>query len=69
MAGLRARVAALGPAATLARGYSVLQVVPRDGSGPTVVTSIDEAPPGSQLRVRVTDGAITAAAMSTTPAD
>lgn len=68
-AALRARVAALGPAATLARGYSVVQVVPRDGSGPQVVTTIDQAPPGSQLRIRVADGSITAAGMSTTPAD
>ena len=36
---LRARVSALGPSATLARGYSIVQVVPKDGSGPEVVTS------------------------------
>ncbi|AGF72017.1 exodeoxyribonuclease VII large subunit [Corynebacterium halotolerans] len=66
---LRAQVSALGPSATLARGYSVVQVVPRDGSEPSVVTSIDHAPPGSQLRIRVADGSITAAGMSTTPAD
>lgn len=65
VAGLRARVAALGPAATLARGYSVVQVVPRDGSGPAVVTSIDQAQPGSQLRIRVGDGSITAASIGT----
>ena len=69
VAGLRARVAALGPAATLARGYAVVQVLPRNGSDPTVVTTIAETPPGSQLRVRVADGAITAATMSTTSAD
>lgn len=67
--GLRARVATLGPAATLARGYSVVQVVPRDGTPPEVVTEIGQAPPGSQLRIRVTDGSITAAGMSTRPAD
>lgn len=66
---LRARVTALGPAATLQRGYSVVQVVPRDGSDTHVVTTITETPPGSQLRIRVTDGSITAATMSTTPAD
>lgn len=66
---LRARVTALGPAATLKRGYSVVQVIPRDGSEPHVVTTIDETPPGSQLRIRVTDGSITAATMGTTPAD
>ncbi|AIL96613.1 exodeoxyribonuclease VII large subunit [Corynebacterium ureicelerivorans] len=67
--GLRAQVSALGPAATLARGYAVVQVLPRDGSEPEVVTSIDQTPPGSQLRIRVGDGSITAAAMSTTQAD
>lgn len=67
--GLRARVATLGPAATLARGYSVVQVVPRDGTPPEVVTEIGQTPPGSQLRIRVTDGSITAAGMSTRPAD
>ena len=66
---LRAQVAALGPAATLARGYSVVQVVPRDGTPPEVVMSIRQAPPGSQLRIRVADGSITAAGMSATPAD
>ncbi len=66
---LRAQVSALGPSATLARGYAVVQVVPRDGTPPEVVTSIAQSPPGSQLRIRVADGSITAAAMSTTPAD
>lgn len=67
--GLRAQVSALGPSATLTRGYAVVQVLPRDGSEPEVVTSIDQTPPGSQLRIRVGDGSITAAAMSTTQAD
>lgn len=62
---LRARVATLGPAATLARGYAVVQVVPRDGGEPQVVTTIEQSPPGSQLRIRVTDGSITAAGMGT----
>jgi len=44
-------------------------VVPRDGRPAEVVMSIDQSPPGSQLRIRVGDGAITAAAMQTTPAD
>ena len=67
--GLRAQVSALGPSATLARGYAVVQVLPRDGSDAEVVTSIDQSPPGSQLRIRVGDGSITAASMSTTQAD
>ena len=66
---LRAQVSALGPSATLARGYAVVQVQPRDGTEAQVVTSIDQAPPGSQLRIRVGDGSITAAGMSTTPAE
>ena len=69
IAGLRGQVSALGPAATLARGYSVVQVLPRDGSEAEVVTSIAQSPPGSQLRIRVADGSITAAGMSTTQAD
>lgn len=63
---LKAQVNALGPSQTLARGYSILQVVPRDGSGSHVVTTVDEVQPGSQLRIRVGDGAITAAAMAVT---
>ena len=69
IAGLRNQVAALGPSATLARGYSIVQVIPRDGSPPEVVMSIQQSPPGSQLRIRVGDGSITAAAMQTKPAD
>lgn len=69
VASLRQQVAALGPSATLARGYAVVQVVRRDGSAPEVVTTIGMSPPGSQLRIRVADGSITAAAMQTIPAD
>lgn len=65
VASLRAQVSALGPSATLARGYSVVQVIPRDGSAPEVVTTIEQSPPGSQLRIRVADGSITAASMGT----
>lgn len=61
---LKAQVNALGPSQTLARGYSIVQVVPRDGSGPQVVTTVDDVQPGSQLRVRVPDGSVTAAAMA-----
>ena len=53
---LAARLTTLGPAATLSRGYAVVQVV----SDPmTVLRSATEAPPGTRLRVRVADGAIT----------
>jgi len=69
VASLRAQVATLGPSATLARGYAVVQVLPRDGREPEVVTSIEQSPPGSQLRVRVGDGSISAASMGVSRAD
>jgi exodeoxyribonuclease VII large subunit len=59
VAHLAARLATLGPAATLARGYAVVQTVP--ASGPvTVLRSVTDAPAGTQLRVRVADGAVAA---------
>jgi exodeoxyribonuclease VII large subunit len=60
---LAARLATLGPAATLARGYAVVQTVPAAGGAPTptrVLRSVDDAPPGTRLRVRVADGAFAA---------
>jgi exodeoxyribonuclease VII large subunit len=59
---VRARLATLGPAATLARGYAVVQRVPDDGAdGPlAVLRSVDEVGPGDRLRVRVADGAVAA---------
>ena len=54
---LSARLSTLGPAATLARGYAVVQTL----SGlPQVLQSVADAPAGTRLRVRVADGAITA---------
>jgi exodeoxyribonuclease VII large subunit len=53
---LSARLTTLGPAATLARGYAVVQTMP----DAVVLRSTDDAPKGTRLRVRVTDGAITA---------
>lgn len=61
---LRKHLTALGPAATLARGYAVVQRV--QGPQRHVVRSVSDSPPGSQLRIRVTDGAITAASLGTT---
>lgn len=57
---LRARLTTLGPAATLARGYAVVQrmVV---GGDPEVVRSIEDVPMGTQVRIRVADGAVRAA--------
>lgn len=59
---LAARLATLGPAATLARGYAVVQTLPAAGSsaGPHVLRCVDDAPAGTRLRVRVSDGAVTA---------
>lgn len=52
---LRARLATLGPAATLARGYAVVQVA--SGAG-AVLRSVQDAPAGTRLRIRVADGAV-----------
>ncbi|MBV9144102.1 MAG: exodeoxyribonuclease VII large subunit [Pseudonocardiales bacterium] len=55
-----ARLRALGPAATLARGYAVVQRV--NGSAPPsralVLRSVADAPEGTELRVRLSDGAL-----------
>ena len=56
---LAARLATLGPAATLARGYAVVQGLPTDGP-PHVLHSVNDAPAGARLRIRVADGALTA---------
>lgn len=69
VASLRSQITTLGPSATLDRGYAIVQVLPRDGSDPEVVTSYTQSPPGSQLRIRVGDGSITAASMAAKPAD
>jgi exodeoxyribonuclease VII large subunit len=58
---VRARLATLGPAATLARGYAIVQRVTDDGAGPLpVLRSTDEVAPGDRLRIRVADGAVAA---------
>ncbi|MFA4083123.1 exodeoxyribonuclease VII large subunit [Mycobacteroides salmoniphilum] len=56
---LSAQLATLGPAATLARGYSVVQRVSDDGTV-EVLRTVADAPAGASLRVRVSDGAVTA---------
>ncbi|MGH3636366.1 exodeoxyribonuclease VII large subunit [Mycobacterium sp.] len=63
---LAARLATLGPAATLARGYAVVQTVPVSGHA-LVLRSVGDAPTGTRLRVRVGDGAV--AAVSEGPTD
>ncbi len=57
-----ARLATLGPAQTLARGYAVVQRLSGDDP-PHVVGSVEDMPIGTQLRVRVADGAMRAAVM------
>ena len=52
---LGARLTTLGPAATLARGYAVVQAV--DGSA-AVLRSMADAPAGTALRIRLSDGAV-----------
>lgn len=54
---LAARLSTLGPAATLARGYAVVQAL---GDDAQIVRSVDDAPAGTRLRVRVADGAVAA---------
>ncbi|MFY9920233.1 MAG: exodeoxyribonuclease VII large subunit, partial [Mycobacterium sp.] len=56
---LAARLTTLGPAATLARGYAVVQAVTATGE-PAVVHAVADAPAGTRLRVRVSDGALSA---------
>ncbi len=58
-----ARVRSLSPLATLERGYAVLQ----DADG-HVVTSIDAAPVGAALQVRVPDGRVDVEVTGTHPA-
>ncbi|MEV6874747.1 exodeoxyribonuclease VII large subunit [Amycolatopsis sp. NPDC051128] len=61
IASARARLTALGPAATLARGYAVVQFIDSEGNL-QVLRSVSEVEAGAQLRVRVGDGAIGAVA-------
>ncbi|KUI33653.1 exodeoxyribonuclease VII large subunit [Mycobacterium sp. IS-1590] len=53
---LSARLSTLGPAATLARGYAVVQTMP----DAQVLRTTADAATGVRLRVRVADGAISA---------
>ncbi|GGS13864.1 exodeoxyribonuclease VII large subunit [Actinokineospora fastidiosa] len=53
----RARLTTLGPAATLDRGYAVVQFTDADGTA-RVLRSLEDAPEGTLLRVRVADGAL-----------
>jgi exodeoxyribonuclease VII large subunit len=53
---LSARLSTLGPAATLARGYAVVQTM----TDAAVLRTMADAPAGAKLRIRVSDGAVTA---------
>lgn len=67
---LAARLATLGPAATLARGYAVVQAVvqavPAADTSAKLLRSVHDAPAGTRLRVRVSDGAIAAVSEGST---
>ncbi|MCH9730214.1 MAG: exodeoxyribonuclease VII large subunit [Actinomycetia bacterium] len=60
---LSARLSTLGPAATLARGYAVVQRQPAASSEDAaahVLQSVADAPAGTRLRVRLADGTLMA---------
>ncbi|WP_020421452.1 exodeoxyribonuclease VII large subunit [Amycolatopsis sp. ATCC 39116] len=68
ISGARGKLTALGPAATLERGYAVVQY--RDDAGNLqVLRHISEVADGTPLRVRVVDGAVHAVAKSTEPGE
>lgn len=64
--GLAARLATLGPAQTLARGYAVVQRT--DVEPHVVVDSAGNIPVGAELRIRVSDGSVHAHVSATEPA-
>ena len=57
----RAQLSALGPTATLARGYAVVQV------GTAVLRSVGQAPDGARIRIRLADGAVLATSSGPEP--
>lgn len=61
---LSAQLSTLGPAATLRRGYAIVQ---RTDHHTSVVRSASDAPPGATIRVRVEDGAFTATVTAEQP--
>ncbi|MFB9929600.1 exodeoxyribonuclease VII large subunit [Amycolatopsis halotolerans] len=66
VANARGKLAALGPAATMARGYAVVQFTDSEGNL-HVLRSVSQIEDGAQLRVRVADGAVRAVAESVEP--
>jgi exodeoxyribonuclease VII large subunit len=61
LAAARARLAALGPSATLERGYAVVQYLDAESEF-RVLRSVSEVAEGTPLRVRLADGAVRAIA-------
>ncbi|WP_326566021.1 exodeoxyribonuclease VII large subunit [Amycolatopsis rhabdoformis] len=57
VANARGRLTALGPAATMARGYAVVQFTD-DSGNLQVLRSVSQIEDGARLRVRVADGAV-----------
>ncbi|ALL74331.1 exodeoxyribonuclease VII large subunit [Pseudonocardia sp. EC080610-09] len=57
---LTARLTALGPTATLARGYAIVQLTGSGDDVPPLLRSAADAPAGTGLRIRVADGAVAA---------
>ncbi|QRP47213.1 exodeoxyribonuclease VII large subunit [Amycolatopsis sp. FDAARGOS 1241] len=57
IASARGRLTALGPAATMARGYAVVQFTDDTGNL-QVLRSVSQIEDGARLRVRVADGAV-----------
>jgi exodeoxyribonuclease VII large subunit len=68
IASARARLTALGPAATMQRGYTVVQYPDAEGNL-QVLRSISEVAEGTPLRVRVVDGAVHAVTKITEPGE
>jgi exodeoxyribonuclease VII large subunit len=65
---LGSRLTSLGPAATLARGYAVVQRL-GGPDGAAVLRSTAEARPGDRLRIRVADGSVPAVVAGPTGAE
>jgi exodeoxyribonuclease VII large subunit len=67
LASMRARLATLGPAATLSRGYAVVQHH-GPGGGLAVLRSAARVAPGDALRIRLADGTVAATVAGEPPA-
>ena len=68
IASSKARLTALGPAATMTRGYAVVQFSDAEGNL-QVLRSVSELVEGATLRVRVADGAVNAVVTPGDPAE